>query len=429
MAGNSRNVHQFLVNIFYTNSPSPRLVTRGEIEQVKILVESFELHEKKVFTEFLSFKNGTPDHNLWVLAVRDTDGDGIKDYVIDEYSGKFREGDLDIDGDGILNVYDKSPYDKSLEQIDLKNIPGHLDWKLQGKSRELISIQSELYVNYRVILVERGYNFTEAIAQGFLDLVKTLFKDQFIKGAVNPALRIVAMEENVYFRAQSDLSGATLGMYMGFNPTLIVFSETASLNKTYMLGVLAHELSHSYQYRVDYSVENINRYLIAKDYDISHFHNLISLFGFTARVKDSFFDQFFEFISPTYTEPTRFSYILDKQSMNEWRTKINVFGMNSDAIREGHVVSPYSLSGPWEWLSEQTTAYLFNEMEKYAKRSLSSNHYNRIKKSLIRNSNLDSDIRTFYHQNVSGGKTEAFLKDHFPMNDLDLEYLIRKYGY
>jgi len=433
---------EFISNIFYTNSPAPKEVTQEEIDKAISLVEKTRAHEKKVFIEYLTFDDKTPDYKLWALAIRDTDNDGIRDYVVDEYSGKFREGDFDIDGDGIYNVFDSSPYNNLVGGTDTNNdgspdffyedenfnsIPDHLDWSNQNKSAQMKKMQRALYENYKVILVERGFNFNESVATGVYDLVRTLFKSLFIKGQVNPSLRVVAVEENVYFKKQSDVFGATLGMYMGFNPTFLVFSETALLNKTYMLGVLAHELSHSYQYLVDYSVDNIDQYLKFKNYDITNFLSLSKALGFNSNKEDSHFSEYFEILSPTYKEPTRFRYSLDGKSMNEWRTVLNMNGMSSEKIKKQHIVSPYSLSGPWEWLSDQTTAYLFNEMDKYGKRSLPLSRYRSLKRKLIRNSNLDPDFQVFYYENGEGGKTFNFLKKNFSLSNEDLNFLIDNY--
>ena len=85
------------------------------------------------------------DTELMAYAVRDTDSDGILDFRVSEFRGKFFEGDLDVDGDGIRNVYDADPYDPgrggrdstgdgvpdvpgTFADADGDGIPDHADW-------------------------------------------------------------------------------------------------------------------------------------------------------------------------------------------------------------------------------------------------------------------------------------------------------------
>ena len=56
--------------------------------------------------------------DLKALAIRDRDGDGTPDYRVSDYYGKLSEGDVDVDGDGVRNVYDAAPYDPAAGGLD-----------------------------------------------------------------------------------------------------------------------------------------------------------------------------------------------------------------------------------------------------------------------------------------------------------------------
>ena len=54
---------------------------------------------------------------LGAYAVRDLDGDEIPDYRIGK-DGILYEGDDDVDGDGVFNALDASPYNENESYTD-----------------------------------------------------------------------------------------------------------------------------------------------------------------------------------------------------------------------------------------------------------------------------------------------------------------------
>ena len=111
--------------------------------------------------------------DLKALAIRDSDGDGLPDYQVSDYFGKFMEGDLDGDGDGIRNLYDSHPYDRteggqdtngdgipdqagSFIDANANGLTDHLDWAIHKDDQEMAEIQWRLFDQHKIILVERN---------------------------------------------------------------------------------------------------------------------------------------------------------------------------------------------------------------------------------------------------------------------------------
>ena len=107
------------------------------------------------------------DRSLRVLALRDSDNDGILDFRVKEH-GSFMQNDPDADNDGVINLLDPRPLSAdalgdSLTKNDLNNngIPNHLDWATtdpeighRRKSRKLIEDQARIYNEYGLVLIE-----------------------------------------------------------------------------------------------------------------------------------------------------------------------------------------------------------------------------------------------------------------------------------
>src|SRR5687768_306502 len=83
-----------LETVFYRANPLPRFATESEVEEARIRVLAAPQREREVLTSKTVFG----DHaDLWALAIRDSDQDGIPDFFIDEINGRFYEGDTDVD--------------------------------------------------------------------------------------------------------------------------------------------------------------------------------------------------------------------------------------------------------------------------------------------------------------------------------------------
>ena len=94
-----------LRHVYYSNGPMPPVPDADELARVEGAVEDANSWERAALQEFYP-----GDVELWAYAVRDSDGDGVHDFRVSDYYGRFLEGDTDVDGDGIDNVLDATPF-------------------------------------------------------------------------------------------------------------------------------------------------------------------------------------------------------------------------------------------------------------------------------------------------------------------------------
>ncbi|MDJ0956538.1 MAG: hypothetical protein QNI91_06765, partial [Arenicellales bacterium] len=152
-----------------------------ELEAYRALYEQSD-SEALVYLDELYGKRD----DLKALALRDSDGDGLPDYRVSDYFGKFMEGDIDVDGDGVRNLYDSHPYDRSkggqdddddgvpdragsYNDVNANGLPDHLDWSVHKNDRDMADIQQRLFDQHRIVLVERNALFDLELAQAVDD--------------------------------------------------------------------------------------------------------------------------------------------------------------------------------------------------------------------------------------------------------------------
>jgi len=103
-------------------------------------------HTESEALDYLDELYGRRD-DLKALALRDSDSNGVPDFRASDYYGKFMEGDIDVDGDGVRNLYDAHPFDtvRGGDDVDGDGIPDtgfadengnrlpdHIDWSIEG---------------------------------------------------------------------------------------------------------------------------------------------------------------------------------------------------------------------------------------------------------------------------------------------------------
>ena len=90
-----------LAAVFYRGNPLPPPPTDLELNEARAKVRKAPRWERRLLKQLYG-----RERELWVYATRDSDGDGIFDFRVSDYYGRFLEGDTDLDGDGIVNVSD-----------------------------------------------------------------------------------------------------------------------------------------------------------------------------------------------------------------------------------------------------------------------------------------------------------------------------------
>jgi hypothetical protein len=109
-----------LAAVFYRDNPLPPPPTDLELKQVRTKVRKAPRWERRLLRQLYG-----RDRELWVYATRDSDGDGIFDFRVSDYYGRFLEGDTDLDGDGIVNILDDRPFRVDASPATGSPLPPH----------------------------------------------------------------------------------------------------------------------------------------------------------------------------------------------------------------------------------------------------------------------------------------------------------------
>ena len=439
------------------NNPLQVLLPAGDELQAFIDLQEQQASEA---LDYLSELYGGRD-DLKALALRDTDGDGLPDYRISDYFGKYLEGDLDVDGDGIRNVYDSHPYDSSrggqdtdrdgipdqdgtYVDVNDNGLPDHLDWSIHKQDPELAEIQLRLFKRHKIILVERNALFDVKLARAADDIITKVFRKPLEQVPVLPTLRTVAVEKTA-------LLGKLLAAVVEDNTSAQVFSQTQSLtvynpgrkvsHDIGLLGLLVHEMGHNYHMSLDFNENDQKLENGRTDFPAPVYLKLIESFGWTRK---GYYDGAFENALPVmpqfvYTGMSEPLMLFQGQAPELWDVWLwdtyAEVGETEDYLEqpqfsERHIVSDYSLTTPYEWYCDNLIAYLVSELE------------DELMSILARDGRADSQDSArqaitnamreiwpgFYHRNVAT-EVMAYFRGVFPIlpadrTDLAVRYLM-----
>ncbi|TNF70519.1 MAG: hypothetical protein EP299_13890 [Acidobacteria bacterium] len=236
-----------LAAVFYRGNPLPPPPTDLELKEIRTKARKAPRWERRLLKRLYG-----RDRELWVYATRDSDGDGIFDFRVSDYYGRFLEGDTDLDGDGIVNILDGRPFRVDQSQGTGSPLPPHLDWEAQGKPAEMVRIQRELYSRYGIVLVERTESFTPELARAVWDTVTRVYPRVFAREGSLPTLKTIATEDYSLLDPDDPEGATDFAQVLAATQTLVIYRRGVESPPAIQLGFMSHEIGHNIQFALDY---------------------------------------------------------------------------------------------------------------------------------------------------------------------------------
>ena len=310
------------------------------------------------------------DPALWAYATRDSDEDGVFDFRVSDYYGRFLEGDTDLDGDGYDNVLDEAPYVVAEEAGGPEAIPASLDWAKLGKPTDMVRIQRELLDKNRILLVERSAEFTPELAQSVYDVVTKVYREIFANDGVLPTLRVIATEESSLLDPEDEAGASDFAQVLPATQTLEIYRRGIDALPVIQLGFLAHEIAHNVQFSLDYDAQRQDEIIRRNYFAAAHFFDLVEPYGWTVVPTELDPQAEFSLFRPQYVSQEPYEYLYMDEPLEDWEAWLGAIYeevgedayLTDERITELHILGDYSLSGPWEWYSDEVIAYVYLAM-------------------------------------------------------------------
>ena len=418
-----------LGHVYYHANPYPEEPDAAEIRRAKVRIEDADAWERQLLTQLFP-----GDESLQALAIRDLDSDGIHDYRISDYYGRFLEGDTDVDGDGVANVLDREPYDASVADPQSDQLPSHIAWRGRGKPDEMVRMQETLFRDYGILLVERSAEFAPELARSVFDTVTRVYAQFFAHAGQLPTLRVIGTETSSLLYADAEEGAGDFAQVFAATRTMEIYQLGIESPPIIQLGFLAHEIAHLVQFAMDYDDEQQDAIVRDNRFDPQRFHALVADYGWTVVPYDVDPESIYRLFRPQYISIEPWSYLYFDESPEEWQAWLTAIAEEVGApayladsrITAYNIPGDYSMTNPWEWYSDHVIAYVYLSML----RSLADDCERAGLKGLARE--LQEQVvaewwPAFRFENARGAAIQEQLAAAYPMQPDDLEYLARTY--
>lgn len=417
-----------LETVFYRGNPMPPMPDETEQAEAMAQVDAADAYERDLLTELY------PDDPVaWALAVRDTDSDGLFDYRISDYYGRFMEGDTDLDGDGVDNVLDNTPYSAANNDAN-PQLPASVDWSQQGKSEQMVRIQRELFEKNRIVLVERSADFTPELAQSVYDTVTRVYRTIFDNQGILPTLRVISTESSSLIESEDEEGSGDFAQVLAANQTMEIYQRGIDAAPVIQLGYLAHEIGHNVQFAMDYNKQRQVEIMRRNYYAASRFHNLIEPYGWTLVYYDEDSEVEFVLFRPQYISQEPYEYLYKEETIKAWEDWLTAiynevgekFYLTDERLIDQNIMGDYSMSGPWEWYSDHIIAYVYMAMLDSLTVSCAERDLRELADA-FQHETVQHEWPYYRFENARGADIQMHMHNEYPLNEEDTAYLIQHY--
>lgn len=414
--------------VLYGGNPRPPAPSATERERARGRIAAAPRWEAELLRSLYP-----DDGALQTLAVRDTDGDGVPDFRISDYFGRFLEGDTDLDGDGADNLLDADPFDPARGAPATPGIPSQLSWEASGKPARMVRIQQELFERHGILLVERSADFTLELAQAVSDVVTRVFASTFASSSRLPTLRAVATAESSLLLADDEAGAGDFAQVFAATQTMEIYRRGIDAEPAIQLGFLAHEIGHTLQYAMDFDATERNE-IVRRNYVAApNFHALVGSFGWTRVPLAVDPESAYSLFRPQYIAEQPYDYRYRDESPAAWEAWLaEIYDEAGDAylgderVTRLHLLGDYSLSSPWEWYSDHLIAYLYLSMLHSLADTCAAESLERIAAAL-QDDIVAVEWPYFRFLNARGAPFQDYLREAHPIDPADARYLAETY--
>jgi hypothetical protein len=420
---------QSLGHVYYTSNPYPSRPGVEEIREAQARLDAAAQHERDLLTALYP-----DDPSLQALAIRDQDGDGVPDYRISDYYGRFLEGDTDADGDGEANVLDSDPYDAAVGLTFGEELPAHLAWRNQGKPTEMVRMQEQLFHEHDILLVERSAEFTPELARAVFDVVTRVYASLFSDGPGIPTLSVIATEESSLLFADAEEGTGDFAQVFPATQTMEIYRLGIDSPPVIQLGFVAHEIAHSIQFAMDYDDAKRDAIVRENRFDPQQFHELVRDYGWSIVPLEADPENVYRSFRPQYLSIEPWTYLYLDTSPEDWQDSLAMLSdelgpsdyLADPRVSKYHIVGDYSLTNPWEWYSDHVIAYVYLEMLGSLEGECSAADIQGLADELQGNVVFDW-WPAFRFENARGAPIQHYLAQAYPLAADDIRYLTDAY--
>ena len=416
-----------LRNLYYKDGPVPPAPGEAELARAVATVNDAQPWEQALLTELYP-----EDSELWAYAIRDTDGDGVHDFRVSDYFGRFLEGDTDIDGDNLDNALDPSPF--TADTNEQAQLPAEADWAAAGKPRSMTKTQKKLLGNHRVLLVDRSASFTPALARAVDDALTRVYRSIFGGKGMLSTLRIISTEESSLLYADAEEGSGDFAQVLAATQTMEIYRPGIDAPPVIQLGFRVHEIGHNIQFEMDFDARRQEEIMRRNVFVAEHFHDLVTDYGWTTVAYEADPETDFTLFRPQYISPDAYSYLYYEETPEEWAEWLgDIYAevgeddyLTDPRLLELYILGDYSVSGPWEWYSDHLIAYVYIAMIDSLKDQCEEWSWD-----MLRHSFQEDIVRQawpyFRFENARGAPIQDYLAETFPLEPNDVDYLAEYY--
>lgn len=284
------------------------------------------------------------------------------------------------------------------------------------------------------MLVERSADFTPELARSVLDVVTRVYSRVFDVDGALATLRVLATEESSLLDPEDEAGASDFAQVLPATQTLEIYRRGIDAAPVIQLGFLAHEIGHNIQFSLDFDRQRQEEISRRNYFAAPHFFELVAPFGWSIVETRSRKRSDYRLFRPQYISQEPYVYRYLEEPVEDWAEWLSAIFeevgekryLEDERLTELHIVGDYSLSGPWEWYSDQIIAYLYIAILDSLEESCPPAEWNALRQSFQKEI-VEAEWPYFRFENGRGAAIQDHFREAYPLAVEDVTYLARSY--